>query len=54
MAGSVCGLMIAGPLVDAHGYGLTFGILAVAPLLAAGLAFAIPETRGRELEEINR
>ncbi len=54
VAGSVCGLMIAGPLVDARGYGLTFGILAVAPLLAAALAFAIPETRGRELEEINR
>ncbi|MDQ2679241.1 MAG: MFS transporter [Actinomycetota bacterium] len=54
VGGSVCGLMIAGPLVDARGYGFTFAVLAVAPLLAAGLAFAIPETRGRELEEINR
>ena len=54
VGGSVCGLMVAGPLVDAHGYGFTFTVLAVAPLLAAGLALAIPETRGRELEEINR
>ena len=54
VAGSVCGLMIAGPFVDARGYGLTFAVLAVAPLLAAALALAIPETRGRELEEINR
>ncbi len=54
VAGSVCGLMIAGPLVDARGYGLTFTLLAVAPLLAATLALAIPETRGRELEDLNR
>ena len=54
VAGSVCGLMIAGPLVDARGYGFTFTVLAVAPLLAAVLALAIPETRGRELEELNR
>ena len=54
VAGSVCGLMIAGPLVDARGYGFTFTVLAVAPLAAAALALAIPETRGRELEELNR
>ena len=54
VGGSVCGLMIAGPLVDARGYGFTFALLAVAPLLAAALALAIPETRGRELEDINR
>ena len=54
VGGSVCGLMIAGPLVDARGYGPTFALLAVAPLLAAGLALAIPETRGRELEDLNR
>ena len=54
VGGSVCGLMIAGPLVDSRGYGFTFALLAVAPLCAAALALAIPETRGRELEDINR
>ena len=30
-----------------------FTVLALAPFAAAGLAFAIPETRGRELEDLN-
>jgi hypothetical protein len=40
-------------MVDSAGYSTAFTILAVAPLAAAALAFAIPETRGKELEELN-
>ena len=54
VSGSVAGLVLAGLGVDAWGYGPTFALLAVGPLLAAGLASAVPETRGRELEDINR
>lgn len=54
VCGSVAGLLLAGTLVDQTGYGITFTLLAVGPLVAAGLAFAVPETRGRELEDINR
>jgi MFS family permease len=54
VAGSVVGLLGSGWLIDAHGYSFAFVLLATAPLLGACLAFAIPETRGRELEEINR
>ncbi len=54
VCGSVAGLLLAGTLVDQTGYGATFTLLAVGPLIAAGLAFAVPETRGRELEDINR
>lgn len=54
VVGSVCGLVFAGAVVDARGYGTAFALLAIAPVIGAGLAFAIPETRGRELEEINR
>ena len=48
------GLLLAGAGVDAAGYGPTFALLALGPLIAAGLAFAVPETGGRELEEINQ
>ncbi len=53
VCGSVLGLVLAGVLVDANGYGPTFALLALGPILAAGLAFAVPETRNRELEDIN-
>jgi predicted MFS family arabinose efflux permease len=53
VSGSVCGLLLAGSLVDSSGYSTAFLFLAVAPLAAAALAFAIPETRGKELEELN-
>ncbi len=54
VAGSVCGLLVAGPVADSQGYAITFAGLAVAPVLAAVLALAVPETRGRELEDLNR
>ena len=53
VGGSVCGLLLAGTVVDSRGYSTAFTLLAVAPLAAAGLAFAIPETRGKELEDLN-
>ncbi|MBS1837115.1 MAG: MFS transporter [Actinobacteria bacterium] len=52
--GSVSGLVLAGAGVDAWGYGPAFTLLALGPIVAAGLAFAVPETRGRELEDINQ
>lgn len=54
VGGSVLGLVLAGAGVDAFGYGTTFVLLALGPLVAAALALAVPETRGRELEDINR
>ena len=56
VGGSVCGLVVAGAVIDAPsgGYATAFALLAVAPIVGAGLALAIPETRGRELEELNR
>lgn len=54
VVGSVVGLLGAGTLVDAWGYGPAFLLLAATPVVAAVLALAIPETRGRELEDINR
>jgi MFS family permease len=53
VTGSVLGLLLAGTMVDAGSYGSAFTVLAVAPLVAAALALAIPETRGRELEDLN-
>lgn len=53
VTGSVSGLVLAGAGVDAFGYGPTFVLLALGPLIAAALAFAVPETGGRELEDIN-
>lgn len=53
VGGSVCGLLVAGSIVDSAGYSTAFAVLAVAPIAAAGLAFAIPETRGKELEDLN-
>jgi MFS family permease len=53
VGGSVCGLLVAGNVVDAAGYSTAFTVLLAAPLVAAALAFAVPETRGKELEELN-
>ncbi len=52
-AGSAAGLLLAGALVDRMGYGNAFMWLAIGPLIAAALAFGVPETSGRELEELN-
>lgn len=54
VVGSVGGLLLAGTMVDAGSYASAFTVLAVAPLAAAALALALPETRGRELEDLNR
>ena len=54
VVGSVIGLLVAGASVDINGYGPTFILLALGPIVAAGLAFAVPETSRRELEDINR
>jgi MFS family permease len=54
VTGSVVGLLASGRLIDSNGYAFAFTVLAVAPIAAAVIALAIPETRGRELEDINR
>ena len=54
VSGSVVGLLTSGVLIDAHGYSSAFLVLAIAPVLGAVIALTIPETRGRELEDINR
>lgn len=51
--GSAVGLLAAGILVDRLGYGDAFIWLAAAPLIAAVMAFRVPETSGRELEDLN-
>jgi MFS family permease len=53
VGGSVVGLLTSGWLIDARGYATAFTLLAVAPIAGALVALAIPETRGRELEDIN-
>lgn len=54
VTGSVVGLLTSGRLIDSNGYAFAFTVLAIAPIGAAIIALAIPETRGRELEDINR
>ncbi len=54
VAGSVLGLLLAGLGVDRSGYGSTFLLLGLGPVVAAGLAVAVPETSRRELEDLNR
>ena len=54
VTGSVLGLVLAGAGVDRSGYGPTFLLLGLGPVVAAGLAVAVPETSRRELEDINR
>lgn len=53
VGGSVTGLLGAGLLIGPAGYGPTFALLALAPIAAAILAFRVPETRNRELEELS-
>jgi len=55
VAGSVLGLVAAGPLADAlGGLGPALAVLALGPALLAGLVVvAYPETARRELEELN-
>ncbi|CAN5173648.1 MFS transporter [soil metagenome] len=45
--GAMTGPLVANALVDYVGYGAGFGLTAVVMLVAAGLAIAMPETRGR-------
>ena len=51
--GSVLGLLVAGNLADRVGYGLTFALIALAPILAMLVSFFLPETAGAELEDLN-
>ncbi len=51
--GSVAGLLTTGALVDHIGYGRTFAILAITPLIVVGMVRWIPETAGIELEVLN-
>ena len=53
VSGSVAGLLAAGALTDALGFGPAFAVLATGPLVAAALAMAVPETSGRTLEQLN-
>ena len=36
------------------GFGAAFALLAIGPVIAAVMALAVPETSGRELEDLNR
>ena len=51
--GSVTGLLIVGRFVQNHVYGPTIAKLAICPLIVAVLMCFIPETSGRELEDVN-
>ncbi|MFM7065131.1 MAG: MFS transporter [Actinomycetes bacterium] len=53
VGGSVLGLLVAGRLADSRGFGWTFTVLAIAPVTAGLLALLLPESRGKELEELN-
>lgn len=53
VVGSITGLIVVGRLVPHHGYGPTILTLAIAPLVVAVLALLLPESAGRELEELN-
>ncbi|MBP9833009.1 MAG: MFS transporter [Candidatus Microthrix sp.] len=55
LAGGLVGLLLAGQLADTWGYGPTFALLAIGPLLAAAIVLTLlPETAGVSLEELNR
>jgi MFS family permease len=55
LGGGLVGLLVAGRLADAWGYGPTFALLALGPLLAAVIVlWLLPETAGVSLEELNR
>lgn len=51
VVGSIIGLLLGGMLIDRIGYGRAFVLLATTPLAAAAIAFLLPRTHGRELEE---
>jgi MFS family permease len=55
VAGSVLGLVVVGRLAEGFdGFGPALTVMAVGPLLMAGLVLAVyPETAHRELEELN-
>lgn len=53
VVGSVIGLLVAGWLIDDHGYPTAFMFLGVAPVVAGLLAWRLPPTHNRELEELN-
>jgi hypothetical protein len=54
VVGSAVGLLVAGRWSDASGgFGAPMSVLVIGPLLAAALVWwRYPETRGRELEEL--
>ena len=55
LAGGLVGLLVAGQLADAWGYGPAFALLAIGPLVAAVIVvMLLPETAGVSLEELNR
>ena len=55
LGGGLVGLLVAGQLADAWGYGPTFALLALGPLAAAVIVLSLlPETAGVSLEELNR
>ena len=53
VVGSVVGLLGAGALIAPLGYGATFALLAIAPLIVAVLMRWVPETAGIDLETLN-
>lgn len=53
VVGSVIGLLVAGWLIDEHGYPTAFIFLGFAPVIAGLLAWRLPPTHNRELEELN-
>lgn len=53
VGGSALGLVLVGRLVTDDRYGPTMLTLAIAPLLVVGLVRLLPESAGRELEDLN-
>lgn len=53
IAGSVAGLLVAGPAIERWGYGRTFAALGVVPLLALPLLRLLPEGARVDLEVLN-
>ena len=51
--GSITGLLVAGNFVVDDRYGPTMMVLAVGPLIVALMMGLLPETAGRELEDLN-
>lgn len=53
VVGSMSGLVIVGQVVTDGRYGPTVALLALGPLIVAGLVWRLPETAGVELETLN-